>query len=152
MDKIYAVTSGCYSDYRIEKLFTNLEDAERYCALENAKNSWEEDGEFEFRTYWEYECKYECRVEEYPLDDVQIEMIEKPMRKRYIYTKYKDGEERIYSYGVTYANKPFVKVLEYSKDEVQVAVVTEYDVSEEKLKKIIYDAIARKRAAVNFLI
>ena len=148
MDKIYVVTSGCYSDYSIEKLFTNLADAEKYCALENAKNLWEEDGEFEYGPYWEYEC----RVEEYLVDDVQIEMIEQPMRKRYIYTKYKNGEEHIYSYGVIYAKKSCVKVMEDSKDVVKVAVVTEYDVSEEKLKKIIYDEIARKRAAVNFLI
>lgn len=37
MDKIYVVTSGCYSEYQIEMIFTNLEDAEKYCAFQNAK-------------------------------------------------------------------------------------------------------------------
>lgn len=151
MDRIYAVTSGGYSDYRIEKLFTNLSDAEKYCALENAKNSWsssEEENEIGLGLYWEYEC----RVEEYPVDNVQLAMSEKPMKKRYIYTRYSDGEEHIYSYGVIYTNDSYVKLMEDSKERVKVTVITGYDVSEEKLKKIIYDEIARKRAAVNFLI
>ena len=147
MDKIYVVTSGCYSDYCIEKIFTSRLEAEKYCALENERNSFDEDSEWELGPYWQYEC----RVEEYPVDDVQLAMSEKPMRKRFIYVRC-EGEEHIYSYGVKYMNESYVRVLEDTKERVKVAVIAEYDVTEEKLKKIIYDEIARNRAAVNFLI
>lgn len=33
MSKVYIVTSGEYSDYRIESIFTNREAAEKYCAV-----------------------------------------------------------------------------------------------------------------------
>ena len=33
MNKVYIVTSGTYSDYAIEKVFDNREDAERYICL-----------------------------------------------------------------------------------------------------------------------
>ena len=40
MDKIYVVTSGCYSSYCIEKIFLKREDADQYCALQNANDGW----------------------------------------------------------------------------------------------------------------
>lgn len=35
MKEIYVVTSGEYSDYGIVKIFANIEDAERFCAIHN---------------------------------------------------------------------------------------------------------------------
>lgn len=35
MKEIYVVTSGEYSDYGIVKIFENIEDAERFCAIQN---------------------------------------------------------------------------------------------------------------------
>ncbi len=149
MDKIFVVTSGCYSDYSIEKIFTTREAAEKYCASENAKKAWPSlDNEDEFGvSNWENEC----RVEEYPVDNVQFVLTEKPMKERYIYTRYQD-KEYFTSYGTTYAKDSFVKVMKDTKECVQVAIVADYNTPTEKLKKIVYDEIARKKAAVNFLV
>lgn len=40
MDTVYVVTCGCYSDYQIVSIFKNLEDAEKYCAIQNDRNSY----------------------------------------------------------------------------------------------------------------
>lgn len=35
MKKVYVVTSGDYSDYKIDRIFENLDDAEKFCAIQN---------------------------------------------------------------------------------------------------------------------
>lgn len=40
MNKVYIVTSGAYSDYSIEKVFDNREDAEKYICLHNNDGYW----------------------------------------------------------------------------------------------------------------
>lgn len=55
--EIYIVTSGSYSDYCIEKVFTKKEDAEEYCRIMNQSGGWQ------------YE---EARVETHSVDDVEI--------------------------------------------------------------------------------
>lgn len=159
MDKIYVVTSGCYSEYQIEMIFTNLEDAEKYCAFQNAKWYKDEDDFKDDKEEFSVEDLYfhwdmQSRIEEYPIDNAEIALNEKPMKKRYVYKRASNGEEHIYSCGVIYANKSFVKVTEDedTKGCIEAAIVTDCDVSTEKLKKIIYDEIAKKRATVNFLI
>lgn len=39
MDKVYVVTRGNYSDYRIEKIFATRYAAEKYCAIDT--NEWD---------------------------------------------------------------------------------------------------------------
>ena len=56
MKKVYVVTSGCYSDYRIERVFSTRELAEEFCDRD-----------------------YDCGVEEYELDG------EMPPRKEIIF-------------------------------------------------------------------
>lgn len=36
MDKVYCIFTGCYSDWDVVGFFTNLEEAENYCALKNS--------------------------------------------------------------------------------------------------------------------
>ena len=55
--KIYVVTSGCYSDYHIEKVFTNKNAAEAYCREQNICC-------FE-------ENEYSARIEEYQADNFE---------------------------------------------------------------------------------
>lgn len=40
MNKVYIVTSGAYSDYAIEEVFENPEDAEKYICLHNNDGYW----------------------------------------------------------------------------------------------------------------
>lgn len=56
--KVYVVTSGCYSGYGIEAVFSTRELADLYCAKMNAH-----------RTSY-----YHARVEAYPLDDGEAEI------------------------------------------------------------------------------
>ena len=35
LDKVYVVTSGCYSDYGIERVFDSLDKAEKFCSSHN---------------------------------------------------------------------------------------------------------------------
>lgn len=150
MNKVYVVTSGIYSDYSIEKVFSNREDAEKYCALENSNSifySCDEMCELDRELYWEYEC----RIEEYTVDDAKIDLQVEQIKKRYIYSRYKD-EEYFTSYGTIYTNRSFVKVTEYTKERVGVAVIVDYDMPIESVKKIVYDEIAKYGAAANNLI
>ena len=48
-EKIYIVTSGCYSDYNIEAVFKNKEKAEAYC-----------------------QCHRDCEIEEYNFSDDRV--------------------------------------------------------------------------------
>jgi len=57
--KVYIVTSGCYSEYRIEKVFTNREKAEKYVLFHSGGydepkiEEYETEGDFDF-----YQIKY----------------------------------------------------------------------------------------------
>lgn len=50
MTKVYIVSSGCYSDYAIDRVFLDRENAEKYIKLTD--NHWDS-----------------CRIEEYDTDD-----------------------------------------------------------------------------------
>ena len=55
--KIYIVTSGEYSDYHINAVFSTKEEAEKYCALNNkAGDNWTD-----------------CEIEEWDTQDYKIE-------------------------------------------------------------------------------
>lgn len=64
---IYIVTSGEYSDYGIECVFSTREQAERYVALQNDNKAW-----------WS-ECWF---IEEYEVDGATIET-DKPLWYHY---------------------------------------------------------------------
>lgn len=54
---VYVVTSGAYSDYGIDQIFTNKKQAELFCAVHNSKNPY----------------GYDCHVEEWATDEVKLE-------------------------------------------------------------------------------
>lgn len=143
MSTIYVVTEGCYSEYHIDKVFSTKEAAEGYCALQNANSFWKtSEKELYDDSCWDYEF----RVEEYPLDDVQLIATERPMKKRYLYSAV-DGYEFIRTSGVTFEERNSVKVSECRGNTIRVAAILDYDMPEEKVKKIIYDEIARYKAS-----
>ena len=147
MDKVYVVTSGCYSSYMIEKIFSKREDAEQYCALQNKNDGWSLDGLEKEDTddlKFELECGY--KVEEYPLDDVKLLVSSQPIKRTYGYER-RNGEEWLTSYGTIYANKSSIKVelyseVGYSEKSVRVIAVLDSNLSMEQVKKIIRDEVA----------
>ena len=142
MNKIYVVTEGCYSEYHIDKIFSTQEAAEQYCALQNTNSTWaESEEEKQDGSCWDYEY----RVEEYPLDDVQIMAAKQSIKKRYLYSGWKSAEF-LNTSGVIYETKNSVRITEYGRDFIKVAAVLDNDMPEEKVKKIIYDEIARYKA------
>ena len=54
---VHVVTSGEYSDYGIDQIFTNKKQAELFCAVHNSKNPY----------------GYACHVEEWATDEVKLE-------------------------------------------------------------------------------
>ena len=142
MGTIYVVTEGCYSEYHIDKVFSTKKAAEEYCALQNANSFWKTS---EKELYDESCWDYEFRVEEYPLDDVKLDAANLPMKKRYLYTRWKEAEF-LNVCGVTYEEKNSVKVTVNEGGPIRVAAILDYDMPEDKVKKIIYDEIARYKA------
>ena len=55
MDKVYVVTSGEYSDYRIVKIFTDKAKAEKYAELYQKTDCWADNTQVE-----EYEIYDDC--------------------------------------------------------------------------------------------
>lgn len=150
MKKIYVVTSGCYSDYTIEKIFSKREDAEKYCALQNTQNGWSSNdlSEEHIRDLsWEYEY----RVEEHPIDDVDVLSTTASLKRKYIYTLHY-GEEYFHSYGEVYTEKNHIKISEYSEQEIKAAAIFDSDWPREKVQKIMRDEIARYKAGKHFLV
>jgi len=59
--KVYIVTSGDYSDYHIEAVFTNEEQANLYCALHAGR--WDSPSVEEYETdTWQIETKNDFKV------------------------------------------------------------------------------------------
>ena len=57
MNKVYVVTSGVYSDYGIDCVFDNLEDAERYIFMCKKDDEYYS-GNFENKTTWQLSKVY----------------------------------------------------------------------------------------------
>ena len=74
MGKVYVVTSGEYSDYHISAIFSTKEKAEMYQALRS-------DAESSSSRYWNLQINYE--IEEYELDELQIDLALNPQRVFY---------------------------------------------------------------------
>lgn len=59
--KIYIVTSGSYSDYGIEKVFTNKDKAEefaKWCPDSNGVDEWDTEDELNVEKYYRIVCQY----------------------------------------------------------------------------------------------
>ena len=149
MDKVYVVTSGDYSEYSIEKIFSTREMADKYCAMENVAtfNYCQDEKDPSWGSYW----NYECRVEEYPIDEAIAMCDTKSMKKRYIYKQW-GGREELCEHGTVYGQKSSIKMMSGYAVDVQLAVVVDYDMPEEKVKRIIYDEIAKYRATLKDMI
>ena len=128
MNKVYIVTSGAYSDYSIEKVFDNREDAEKYICLYN------NDG------YWN------MRIEEY---DICKNAELKNVKVHYGISFIMRGN-RIISFCIVCENKPIETNINgsehtHSKSYYGTLPLSNKNIFKDKdaVKKIIYDAVAK---------
>lgn len=59
--KIYVVTAGSYSDYHIEKIFTNKDKAEefaKWCYDSNGVDEWDTEDELDVGKYYQISVQY----------------------------------------------------------------------------------------------
>lgn len=135
MPKVYVVTSGDYSNYSINSVFSNREAAEKRCAVWDGRD--------------------EPTIEEYELEDgsnIEIEQVYKAIDFGMNYSRYPDN---IYVYfDMQYASKPFQeritrngtitmrdgKVMEMYYGVIPVNKTVE---TREEAEKIVYDRIAK---------
>jgi len=72
--KVYVVTAGCYSDYHIERIFTDKDKAEEYCKWCYDSNDIEEydiDDNIELDKYYRIDTRYENSPEQKPTIEIQ---------------------------------------------------------------------------------
>lgn len=131
MNKVYIVTSGIYSDYAIEEVFDNREDAERYICLH------------------ENDSYLDMSVEEY---DIYKNAELKNVKVHYgIYFIMR--ENGINFFDIVYDNKPIETNINrskhnYSKSYDGTLPLSNRNIFKDKdvVKKIIYDAVAKFKA------
>lgn len=131
MNKVYIVTSGTYSDYAIEEVFDNREDAERYICLH------------------ENDSCLDMSVEEY---DIYKNAELKNVKVHYgIYFIMR--ENGINFFDIVYDNKPIETNINrskhnYSKSYDGTLPLSNRNIFKDKdvVKKIIYDAVAKFKA------
>lgn len=131
MNKVYIVTSGTYSDYAIEEVFDNREDAEKYICLHDN------------------ESYLDMRVEEY---DIYKNAELKNVKVHYgIYFIMR--ENRINFFDIVCDNKPIETNINrskhnYSKSYYGTLPLSNRNIFKDKdvVKKIVYDAVAKFKA------
>ena len=131
MNKVYIVTSGVYSDYAIDEVFDNREDAEKYICLHN------NDG------YWN------MRIEEY---DIYKNAELKNVKVHYGISFIMRGNE-INSFYIIYDNKSIETNINeskhnYTKSYYGTLPLSNRNIFKDKdvVKKIVYDAVAKFKA------
>lgn len=128
---IYIVTCGEYSDYHIERIFTDYKKAEQYVALQNRNP----DG---YQEEWNIECHSTFD------DNLQGEI-----KVYYLYTfNFLNGEAKIIDTEIVgYQKKEFFYKYRYDTDLVDIRFrLTIDEESEEKALKIAQDEYAKKCA------
>ncbi|RHT38343.1 hypothetical protein DW790_05680 [Firmicutes bacterium AM31-12AC] len=132
VDKVYVVTAGEYSDYHIETIYINREDAERYVCLHQV-------GGME-----------EMRIEEYPICNGKELAHVKINRGVSFYMRDSIG---ITSYETIYSGRPVRTNVEYYSNFNEkiyrgtVSLPDRFSIdNHEAIKKLIYDAVAKFKA------
>ena len=126
--KVYIVTNGEYSDYHIDRVFSNRTKAAYYCAVQNAR----------------HETHMACdnyRIEEFELSDKAVEISE---RKEVVYL-YTDEDDGVPIFGSPSMVYEFIGFDCYS-------IASAKPLSQEKLKKIVEDLRTRYLAEKEGLI
>lgn len=114
--KVYIVTQGEYSDYHIEKVFSDRTKAAYYCAVRNARHK-------------DHDACENYRIEEFELSDKAVEISE---RKEVVYLYY-NWDDCVPIFGSPQAT--FYKHNGWDN----YSVASPEPLSQKKLKKIVED-------------
>lgn len=138
MAKVYVVTSGDYSDYCIDSIFSNREAAEKRCATWNGYD--------------------DPNIEEYELEDGTNIVIDQVYRWLNFSMSYRSYDDNISVYWeMKYGTKPFdekIRLIErltsVNNKKIELyhgAIPVNKTITDDKeAEKIIYDSIAKWKA------
>ena len=124
---VYVCTSGTYSDYSIDAIFTDKEQAEIYCAIHDDGYNYPQ-------------------VEEWNTDEVKVEPCDSIKRTWIVYIKF-DGT--VHSCDSKLTIKDCNKIELYGRNRTikyRVWVTLDKDIPEEKALKIAFDNLAKYKA------
>lgn len=123
--KVYIVTEGSYSDYHIEEVFTNKEQAELYCAIHE-----------------------DCRIEEYEADECKIDGKAEDLKSIWVLEKGLDYQGLKYQYlykedNMTFDDIDTIDVRRFPRPLITLTKTFKRDTEEEKVRKIMQDKYAQ---------
>lgn len=129
--KVYVVTRGSYSDFSIEKVFLDLNEAEKYCAVHNDD-------------YLDTPI-----IETYDTDDNEKIVCDK-VYKAFLFNVNNDGSIYVSARNVVYSLNPIKKEINHSKlyaiETYFGQIPYEGDFDTKKFKKIVSDEVSKLKA------
>lgn len=130
--KVYVITSGKYSDYHIDAISLDKDEAYRICATLNNNRP----------------ADMYCDVEEYDTEGVKV-ISQDEIKKRFeMCVEYKSGEERWFDEeGLVTENVNNISVKRYAgSDKIEINATLPRETTEDKARKIMFDRIAKFKA------
>lgn len=130
--KVYLITSGKYSDYHVDAVSLNEQEADRICATLNNNRPLD----------------MFCEVEEYDTDDIKVITQEEIKTRFRMCVECKDGEERWFDeMGIVSENFNDISVKRYGgSDKIEITATLPRETTEDKARKIMLDRIAEFKA------
>lgn len=125
--KAYIITSGEYSDYGIECVFSDKAAAEKFCAIHNTGNKY----------------GYPYEIEEYEMDEVKIEG-EIKVYYKYVFIIEKSGWINHPDFSYVTSSTP-AEIKELIGGRYSVTITLDED-NTERAKKIACDKLAEYKA------
>lgn len=132
--KVYVITSGQYSDYQINSVALDLEDAERKCAILNDKKDRYSD--------------MVCRIERYDTEDIKVDAKSQVKSVFWMGVDYVDSRIVYFDSGhLTFEDINEIKVKRYPGEKrIEITATLPKDTPDDKAKKIMLDRIAKFKA------
>lgn len=133
--KVYVITSGSYSDYGIEAVALDKDEAERICATLN-------DGR-------KYSFDDICYIEEWDTGEIKIESACEIKTAFEMEVKYADGKITYFDKDgyLTFRDINKIEVIQYPKhNRIKITTTFPKGTDSEKAKKIMLDRIAEFKA------
>lgn len=130
--KVYVITSGKYSEYHIDAVALDMDEAESKCATLNSKRN----DDF-------------CTIEEYDTNEMQIDFKNEQKIRFEMEVSYKDGH--IYWFDdtgyLTFEDINTIKTLRFQKgNRINIVATLPRGTEADKAKKIMLDRIAEFKA------